>query len=118
MRTLKVDKNNDLVIENGNLSIATDQEAVMHSCQQAIQAQYGEMIYDIQGGIPYNIIAWKNSPNLIQLEAYIRREVLAKPNVIGISAFEIEANANVITYSITINTSYGEVTLNDLRLSK
>lgn len=118
MKTLTVDNNNDLVIINGNLSISTDQQAVMYSCEQAVKAQYGEMIFAIEKGIPYNLLAWDSAPNLIQLEAYMRRAILAVPNVINISSFEIAASNNKINYSATINTTYGAITLNDLRISK
>lgn len=118
MRILTVDKNNDLVIENGRLSFSTDREAVSQACEHAVKAQYGEMILAIQRGIPYNLLAWNGQPNLIQLEAYLRRAILAIDKVFNIAEFEISASNNIVTYNITINTLYGIITLDDLRISR
>lgn len=117
MRILTVDSNNDLVVTNGRLSISTGTEAVSQACEHVVKAQYGEMILAIQRGIPYNILAWDRQPNLIQLEAFIRRAILAVPEVLAISEFAIAASNNTVTYSVTINTTYGVVSLNDLRIS-
>lgn len=117
-RILAVDKNNDLVIKNGRLSFSTDREAVSQACEHAVKAQYGEMILAIQRGIPYNLLAWNGQPNIIQLEAYIRRAILTIDNVLNVSAFEISASNNIVKYSITINTLYGIITLDDLRISR
>ena len=117
MRTLTVDSNNDLVIKNNNLSISSDIEAVLFVCEHAVKAQYGEMIYAIERGIPYNLLAWDRQPNLIQLEAFIRRAILAVPEVISIINFDITASNHLINYSVTINTTYGIGTLDDVRIS-
>ena len=118
MRTFKVDGNNCLVVENGNLVISKDIEVVKFSCEQAVKTQYGEMIFNIQGGIPYNTIAWGGVPNLTQLDAFLRKEILKVPEVTGITSLDISMSNHVISYDCVIKTTYGEVTLNDLRLSK
>lgn len=117
MKTLTVDSNNDLMLVNNNLAISQDREALMLVAEHAVKAQYGEMILAIQRGIPYNVLVWDRQPNLIQLEAFIRRAILALPNVLNILDFDIAAANHVITYSVTINTTYGVETLNDLRIS-
>lgn len=117
MKTLTVDTNNDLVLVNNNLAISENLQAVRYVAEHAVKAQYGEMLLAIQRGIPYNLLAWDRQPNLIQLEAFIRRAILAIPNVLNIIDFNIAAANHVITYSVTINTTYGVETLNDLRIS-
>lgn len=117
MRTLTVDNHNDLVITGNNLSISTDLRAVLYACENAVKAQYGEMIYAIDRGIPYNLLAWDKQPNLIQLEAFIRRAVLAIPEVMSISDFDITVSSHIIRYSITINTTFGIGALDDVRIS-
>lgn len=117
MRTFKVDDDNRLVIENGNFVIVEGIEAVKYSCEQAVKTQYGEMIFDIQGGIPYSAIVWNGQPNLIQVDAFLRKVILEVPEVIGISSLDIDVSKNTLSYQATIKTTYGEVTLNDLRIS-
>ncbi len=117
MKTLTVDTDNDLVITNNSLSLSTDIQAVLYACEHSVKAQYGEMIYAIERGIPYNLLAWDRQPNLIQLEAYIRRSILAVPDVVSIIDFDITSSNHLIRYSVTINTAYGIGTLDDVRIS-
>ena len=100
MKTLTVDTDNDLVITNNSLSLSTDIQAVLYACEHSVKAQYGEMIYAIERGIPYNLLAWDRQPNLIQLEAYIRRSILAVPDVVSIIDFDITSSNHLIRYSV------------------
>lgn len=118
MRTLTVDSNNDICLNTlGNLAISSDLQAILFACENTVKAQYGEMIYAIDRGIPYNILAWDRQPNLIQLEAFIRRAITNIEGVVGIKEFIINNENNLITYSVVIKTKYGEGSLNELRIS-
>ena len=118
MRTLTIDSNNDLCLNKlRSLSISSDLQAILFACEHAVKAQHGEMIYAVERGIPYNILAWDRQPNLIQLEAFIRRAINNIAGVIGIKEFNINNKNNLITYSVVIKTKYGEGSLNELRIS-
>lgn len=118
MKTLAIDTNNDLVVKNNNLSISTDIQAVLYTCEHIVKAQYGEMIYAIDRGIPYNLLAWDRQPNFIQLEAFIRRAILTVPEVTSITDLGIQIANHSIKYSITINTTYGIGVLDNVRISQ
>lgn len=118
MKTLTVDSNNDLCLNSlGNLAVSSDLSAILLACEQAVKAQFGEMIYAVDRGIPYRVLAWDRQANLIQLEAFIRRAITNITGVVGIKEFKITNENNLITYSVIIKTKYGEGSLHELRIS-
>lgn len=118
MKTLTIDSNNDICLNKlGNLAVSGDLQAILFACEHAVKAQLGEMIYAVDRGIPYRILAWDRQANLIQLEAFIRRAIINIAGVIGIKEFTMNKANNVITYGLVIQTKYGEGSLNELRIS-
>lgn len=59
MKTLTVDHDNDLCLNAfGQLNISSDLQAVLLACKHAVNAQYGEMNYATDRGVPYLLLAW------------------------------------------------------------
>lgn len=112
-RTLAVDVNNDIFIGiDGSLSIATARDAVLQACAQAAKAQLGEMIYAVDQGLPNFEAVWNGTPNLNQFEAYLRRNIEAVTDVIGVDSVTITVTAGVLSYVAVIKTIYGPGLLN------
>ena len=112
-RVFTVDKNNDLVLAtDGNLSISSDLEAVMQACEHAAKAQLTEMVLSTDTGVPNFQTIWQGSPNLIQFEAGLRRQLLAVTGVIEVQELTTAVVDDVVRYSATIRTIYGEGALN------
>jgi hypothetical protein len=108
-----VDRDNDLVIgTDGNLSRSAGLEAVLQACEQAAKAQLGEMVLSVDQGVPNFQTVWNGSPNVQQFEGYLRRQLLRVEGVIAIKTLVASASNNVLSYTATIETIYGEGALN------
>lgn len=107
-RTLAVTSNNDIYIgADGSLAVATARDAVLQACQQAAQTQLGEMILAVDQGLPNFEAVWNGAPNVGQWEAYLRRNLVAVPDVVGVESVTIDATGGSLTYTATIATIYG-----------
>lgn len=112
-RTLAVDTNNDIFVGgDGNLSIAVGIDAVMFACQQAVQTMLGEMVFAVDEGMPNFDAVWNGSPNVIQFEAYLRRTILAVPDVTNVDSVTIDATGEALVYAAVIRTIYGVGAIN------
>jgi len=110
---LAVDANNDLYVgANGSLATASQLQAVLQAAQQAAQTQLGEMIYAVDQGVPGFETVWNGAPNLAQFDAFLRRTLLAVPDVTGVESVEIARRNNVLSYVARIQTSFGPGVLN------
>lgn len=112
MKMLAVDDRNDIYIGlDGKLTINKDLEACMQACEHAAQAQLGEMILSLDQGIPNFQTIWRDSRNVAQFEAYLRRALLSVENVIEVKDLETIVRDNKLFYTATIATTFGlEVT--------
>jgi hypothetical protein len=110
---LAVNGSNDLYVgPDGSLATAEGLFAVMQACQQAAQTQLGEMIYAVDQGVPNFTTIWNGSPNLAQFDAFLRRALLAVPDVTGVESLEIDRSGNTVSYVARIQTSFGTGAIN------
>lgn len=108
-RVFTVDTNNDLVISgDGRLAISSDLEAVLQACEHVAKAQLGEMVLAVDEGVPNFQTIWQGAPNIVQFKAYLRRELQKVVGVQEVSALEASISNNVLSYTATIKTIYGE----------
>lgn len=106
--SFSVDQNNDLFIgADGNLSVSSGLQAVLHAAQQAAQAQLGEMVFAVDQGIPNFQTVWNGAPNIAQFEAALRRTLLSVPGVKGVLALNVTVGDNRLNYQATIQTEFG-----------
>lgn len=105
---LAADTNNDLFIgDDGALATRSGLAAVLQACEQAAKTQLGEMIYATGEGIPNFSTVWNGSPNRSQFEAFVRRTLLAVPDVVEVQELSTAVSNHVLSYSATIKTIYG-----------
>ena len=113
MRTLNVNADNDLVLnELGYLSFATDIDAVLLTARQYASTLLGEMIHNADQGVPYFGVAFGSSPNIAQFEAGLRRRLLQCPGVIRIDELTAQQVEDVLGYTATITTEFGQGKVN------
>ncbi len=112
-KTFSVNENNDIFIGNdGNLSISAGLQAVLFVCANAAKAQLGEMVLQVEQGIPNFQTIWSGSPNVAQFEAALRTTLLNVADVTEVSNLSIAISNNVLSYTTTINTIYGNGIIN------
>ncbi|POP42317.1 hypothetical protein CHU32_03525 [Superficieibacter electus] len=113
MKSIAVNAKNDIFINAaGNLAVAKDLTAAMHSAQQGAQAQLGEMMYATNLGLPTFDVVWNGSPNPAVYEAQLRQMLLDSPGVHDVLSITVTTIDNALRYSVTIITDYGELLLN------
>ena len=113
MKSLASNQRNDLVIgADGRLSIVTGAAAVEVVARSHMQTRRGEMIHAMQQGIPFDLVAFGASPNLAQFEAYARIRLGSITGVREVVSFDARLDGDVLTYTATLRTDYGETTIN------
>ena len=117
MRTFKIDENNDFAIcDDGNLVIVSDKEAVSILTRHYAQATRGEMIHQMDKGIPYFKTVFGANPNVFQFEAAFRARMREIDGVESVTSFSAQLIDGVLKYESTIKTIYGEVQINNANL--
>ena len=105
----------DLYIgKDGNLAIASNIDAVLYAAQTAAQAVLGEMVLSQDTGVNYFQSIWvgQNSVNVASFEQSISDAILSVEGVTGIANLTVSVQDNVASYSVTIDTIYGQGALN------
>lgn len=108
MRTISVNSMNDLEVSTNNLRLKSGILEVMQSCEQAVKTQLGEVIYNTQTGVPNFQTIWQSGANIAQFEAFVKQMILNVDGVLSITKFSASIRDNLVVYSATIKTIYGE----------
>lgn len=113
-RTFAVNELNDLFVDptTGNLVIADSLSAVITSCKQASQAQLTEMVLAVNQGMPAFQTVWTDAGSVPQYEAALRATLSQQPQVLEVVSVDVVIENNMLTYSATIRTTYGEAIIN------
>lgn len=110
--SIAIDENNDIYMApNGNLATVTDLDAVGQNCITAMQAQRGEMMYQVDDGMPSQVVAF-DTFNPVQFEAAARTILLNVAGVTEVTAFSVTQVDDAIVYTATILTIYGTTQIN------
>ena len=112
-QTFGADENNDLYIgDDGNLVIVSGLEAVKQSCESAVKAQRGEMIYASTSGLPNFQAVWVGVPNIGQFRAALRQVLIEVDGVNSVNSIVIGQKGNTLIYQAVISTAYGNSSIN------
>jgi hypothetical protein len=107
-RTFAVDDNNDLYLgAGGNLAIVSDLDAVLLVCAAKARTRLGEMVLQVDGGLPYFEDVFTGQPNTANFETALRAALLSVDGVTQISSLTITQAGNALNYVAEIVTVYG-----------
>ena len=113
LRAFTVDKNNDLTLSpNGNLGLSEGLQAVLFSCEQVAKAQLNEMVLATDKGMPNFQTVWVGAPNIRQFEAYLISRLQSVQDVTRVTSLQATVSGGVLSYTASIQTIYGEGTIN------
>lgn len=117
IKTLSINAQNDIFLDDdGNISISNDLQAILEQCKQVAQVVLGEMIFNVDLGIPFFDTAWAGTPNALQFEAALRQSFMNVNGVLEVVYLEVRQGApmpaNTMYYEATIRTIYGQGVLN------
>lgn len=111
--TFGTNSDNDLYLNDiGNLVVLTGLPAIMAACETAAKAQLGEMVLNVNQGMPDFQVVWKGTPNYPLFAASLRETLQAVPGVNKVENITMENIENVLRYTATISTDLGEAVLN------
>jgi hypothetical protein len=106
--TFAVNSVNDIYLAPiGNIAFAYDLTAITQQCQQAAKTLLGEMVYNINQGIPYFQTLWVGTPNVAQFTGALRRAFLSVGGVLEVVSLITSQSGNTLSYTAMIRTIYG-----------
>lgn len=112
MRTFLTDRNNDLVISDGNLTILSGLDAALQLSRHYAQTLHGEMIHDMTSGIRMFDTAF-NRPRLALFANELRKRIMQVPDVVSVPDVDVRVSGENMIYSATIETIYGAGVINN-----
>lgn len=108
MKILGENENKDLFVgPNNQLVLRTGIEATLQACASAIEAQRGEMQYDISRGIPTSSTIWAGVPNQQRFQFYCIEALEAISGVVKVLRFNTDIIDNTLNYEAEIETEFG-----------
>jgi len=93
--------------ERGNIAMSYGIDAVLQACAQAAQTVLGEIIFNVDQGIPFFQTIWNGVPQTDQYTGALRSAFLSIPNVLEIVSLFAEQVNNEFQYSAVIRTTFG-----------
>ncbi len=98
---------NDLYLDSsGNIAIVRDLQAVLQDCENIMKAQRGEMIFQIDQGVPTLATVW-NKLNIGQFTAAAITQIMRVAGVVKVVSFTANQDGENLNYVATIQTIYG-----------
>jgi hypothetical protein len=101
----------DLVIEQGNLKIATGTAAIGQKILCRLLLFEGEWFLDKEAGVPYYTDILKKGPDFSAVDAILQDEILNTEGVDYLISYEGEYDPSERTYSITFSVAVNGETL-------
>lgn len=105
MNTIKEDSNNDITGE-----YIDGLSAIIQLARSRMESQTGEMIFNINGGMPNDDVAWNNT-NLGLYNFYAIQNISAIDGVKSVN-FSSSVVGDTIKYTAVISTIYGSRSIN------
>lgn len=100
---LKLDNNNDIVIENGQLQLVSGGDAVAQAVSTRLKVFVGEWFFDLEAGMPYFQEILVKNPSFPRIKSQVRDILIS---VDGIDALE-----NIVFINLEFSGSSRELTI-------
>lgn len=111
MQTVKLDINNNLVVEQGNLSVIDGQIALAQDVKTRTGLYRGENRFDTSEGIDYD----NEMLGVFGGEEYykqtLRNRILGNPEVLNVTNVKLARTGVELTLTADVQSIYGNVTL-------
>lgn len=111
--TLGTNENNDIYLGlDGNIVVLSGLQAVLGACATAAKSILGEQVLSINAGLPDFQTIWVGVPNTAIFKSYLRRALTNIPGVDEVGEISVTVQNNVLSYTATIQTEFGQGTIN------
>jgi hypothetical protein len=112
MSTFLTGKNNDLIVQCGQIGLASGLDAALQLSRHYAQTLAGEMIHAMPDGVRMFDTGF-NQPTLALFANEIRRRIMQVPDVIAVADIDVRVSCENLLYSATIETIYGVGVVNN-----
>ena len=119
MTDLKLDQlTHDLVIENGDLVLVTEAEALVQNIKVRLYTFYGEWAFDTTQGVPYFEDILVKNPNISNIQAILKNVILETKGVTKLSSFifEYEPRTRSASLVFTVESEFGTIDVDNFSL--
>lgn len=113
MQTISINENNDIYIDaSGNLALTVDINALADISKNKALTTLGEPQFNQQDGIPYFETIFTDTPKIDLFQAALINSIENTENIERVSNFNYTQNNGVFSYTLTEQTTFGEIQLN------
>lgn len=113
VQTFGTNSDNDIYLgATGNLVVLSGIEAVSAACATAAKAQLGEMCLAVNQGMPDFQTVFKGTPNYPLFASYLRATLQSVEGVVKVNDIIMSSRNNILSYTATIETSFGRTVIN------
>ena len=113
MQTISVNQNNDIYVDtSGNIAMGKDKYALSDICKNKVLTTLGEPEYNQTAGIPYFETVFCDTPKIDLFQTAVIETIEQTDNVNRVTNFDYDQNNGVLSYSLIINTDFGDIQLN------
>lgn len=101
----------DLDITDNKLSLTSGLKAIEQRITQRLRLFLGEWFLNRDRGVPWIQQVFRKNPNPIVVDAVIKREIIAEPQVIELQTFELDLDEStrLLTVTFRAKTQLGEI---------
>ena len=113
MTALAQNGTNDIFAHGGDLAIVSGKEACANVIADVVRTYRGELQLDTGTGVPYFETVFDSVNGIDVWKSEVRKRVLALPFVRSIDSFSAswKAENRILSYSMTVSTDDGTVTI-------
>ena len=107
---LKLDENNDLIIENSDLvKVSNSRDAIIQEIKIRLGFYLEEWFLDNTAGIPYFQYIFKKGASLQTVNGLFQKEILAVEDVNNIIEFDVtfDGDTRIFNLSFKVDTIFG-----------
>lgn len=113
MQTISVNQNNDIYVDtSGNIAMGKDKYALSDICKNKVLTTLGEPEYNQTAGIPYFETVFCDTPKIDLFQTAVIETIEQTDNVNRVTNFDYDQDNGVLSYSLIINTDFGDIQLN------
>ena len=119
MKSFKVDKNGDLIIENGDLVMIDGKEEIRQSIERILTTNVGEWFLDMEFGLDYQAIQGKGKTKE-SIKLAITEAIYQEPRIktVDIKDSEIDINRHLKVYGRATDIEGNVLDLSELGVIK
>lgn len=120
MRTFALDKDNNLVFENGQLVLISDGAAVLQAVRTALLFFKGEWFLDESIGVEWFADILVKNADLSKVESILKSVILGVDNVKSITSFSLDtynSSTRKLTISFSATTTFGKIDSTEVYLT-